>query len=470
MCGLIDDIGGFLGKAVTFTKDVAEEAFHHPLQTLGTMALGPALASGMDMAGIGFGSVISPTGNFSPSFWGDMASDFPGDSGALSLFSDINSVADKIAPAMAGGFAAPSGLFGSLAGTGDAAMGIGAGASTAADTTLGGLEASTGGAGLWGPMAGMGTAIGPETAASMGAGSLGVAGPSTLGALGEAGSGFTSALGGGGVSTGLGGGATDLNAAISANSGAGAGGIGVGATGNAPVADMSNSLQIGMAPDQGMASGAALSPGTTGASAASGESAAASQVPGSQGLSTMFGPDSTSMYSPTGQAISQNAAGAGLNNVQFGELGQGAKGMDLSDITQYASPLMKLFNTGMGAYQQYAKQRALNDYMGQIDQLYSPNSPYAKQMAETLARQDAAAGRNSQYGTRATQLAAALTQDRARALGNNNYYSAATAQPGANMLNTLFSNFSSPQGIADLGKLYQLGSAGFNGLASLFGG
>ena len=42
------------------------------------------------------------------------------------------------------------------------------------------------------------------------------------------------------------------------------------------------------------------------------------------------------------------------------------------------------------------------------DALYGLNSPYAQQMAQTLARKDAAAGRNSQYGPRAAQYAAAM--------------------------------------------------------------
>lgn len=151
-----------------------------------------------------------------------------------------------------------------------------------------------------------------------------------------------------------------------------------------------------------------------------------------------------------------------------GALGAAKMGGGFGDfLQQNGQGLMNLFKAGYGAYQQHQRQNALNSYMNQINGMFSPNSPYAQQMAQTLGRQDAAAGRNSQYGTRAVQLAAALTQARAQALGNSNYAQAAMATPGANILNSLFSNFATPQGMQQLSNL---GSAGFNGLASLFGG
>ena len=51
-----------------------------------------------------------------------------------------------------------------------------------------------------------------------------------------------------------------------------------------------------------------------------------------------------------------------------------------------------------------------------LDSLYGPNSPYALQMRERLARQDAKAGRNSQYGPREAQLQALLA-DKASTYG-----------------------------------------------------
>ena len=67
--------------------------------------------------------------------------------------------------------------------------------------------------------------------------------------------------------------------------------------------------------------------------------------------------------------------------------------------------------------------------LANLDQLYSPNSPYAQQLRQTLERRDAAAGRRSQYGPRETELAAKLTQARAGDLLNPQY---SALQRGAN--------------------------------------
>jgi len=53
-------------------------------------------------------------------------------------------------------------------------------------------------------------------------------------------------------------------------------------------------------------------------------------------------------------------------------------------------------------------QQALQSQMSGLQNMYAPDSPYAKQLAQQLARQDAKAGRNSQYGTRAVELQARL--------------------------------------------------------------
>ena len=56
-----------------------------------------------------------------------------------------------------------------------------------------------------------------------------------------------------------------------------------------------------------------------------------------------------------------------------------------------------------------------------LNQLYSPNSPYAQQLRQQLERRDAAAGRRSQYGPRETELAAKLTQLQSGQLMNPQY-------------------------------------------------
>lgn len=183
---------------------------------------------------------------------------------------------------------------------------------------------------------------------------------------------------------------------------------------------------------------------------------------GAQPNSGMMGSDSGGY----GTGITNNSTGFGLT-APGGATGKAMGGMGgFGNFMQnYGPGLMRLFNTGMNAYQQHARQNAYNNYVNQINGQFAPDSPYAQQMMQTLSRQDAAAGRNSQYGTRAVQLAAALTEARARALGGAPYFQAATATPGANILNGLFSNFNSPQGMQDLTKL---GSAAWNGLSELF--
>lgn len=70
--------------------------------------------------------------------------------------------------------------------------------------------------------------------------------------------------------------------------------------------------------------------------------------------------------------------------------------------------------------------------MDTINNLYSPDSPYAQQMRQAMERKDAAAGRRSQYGTREMQLAAALTQARSNALTSPGYGAMLKGQAGAN--------------------------------------
>jgi len=385
-------------------------------------------------------------------------------------------------PSMANGLGS---LFSS--GTTSALGELGATAAANGVTDLGGLEAASGGAALFGPSAGTGTAMG-SAANALGGQGLGIAGGDAL--SGVAGNtDFMGGLGGGYGGTGLGVG-TNLGSSQS-----GLNGISVAANPNSPTSVMANTNFNGPSPTTntaGMASGeTSQAPSPMGNTLGAQPTQAAGNVlegnqavnPGSdvgaalqggqQGgsnLSTMYGPNSTAASSPMGQGIAGSGGGLG-QNVQAGALGEAAKtGMDASDLTgmfNNAAPWMRLANAGYGAYQNYQQQQAQKAYMDQINSQFAPNSPYAQQMQETLARQDAAQGRNSQYGTRAVQLAAALTQARAQALGNSNYYRAAS-QPGglATMFNPFFAIFGSPQGMQALG---QIGSAGFNGLSSLFG-
>lgn len=95
------------------------------------------------------------------------------------------------------------------------------------------------------------------------------------------------------------------------------------------------------------------------------------------------------------------------------------------DFLTSAKPWIKV---GRGLDDLYAKNRMakdlksrqaeLEDYRMQlenrINNYYAPGSAEANMMRQAMERRDAAAGRNSQYGTRETQLAAALAQQRAQ--------------------------------------------------------
>lgn len=126
--GLFDNIFGF-------ANDSLGEIASHPWQAAGA-ALG---VPGYDPFFGGLfnnkpgGALISPTGNFTSSAWQDMYNRNPEDAGALNTFNTVNSVADKVAPAMAGYFAGPA-LSAAASGAGS---GAGAGAGWAGGSTTG---------------------------------------------------------------------------------------------------------------------------------------------------------------------------------------------------------------------------------------------------------------------------------------------------------------------------------------------
>jgi hypothetical protein len=70
---------------------------------------------------------------------------------------------------------------------------------------------------------------------------------------------------------------------------------------------------------------------------------------------------------------------------------------------------------GLGSlYQGYQGAKNINGQLDNLNSLFAPNSPYAQQLEQTLARKDAASGRRSQYGTRAVELQARLAEQAAR--------------------------------------------------------
>lgn len=254
---LLGDVFGFVG-------DSANLIASHPLQAAGA-AFG---VPGYDPAIGGLlnnqpgGALISPTGNFTSSAWQNMYQNDPGNAGGLNLFNSVNGVADKIAPAVAGGFA--TGALGGIGSAGSSAAAGAAGAGTGAAGEAG-AGAADAGAGLGG--AGMGTAAtwgGASAAPVVGSGTSGL---------------FSSGAGAGGLTGLLGGPAATGDAGLTGAVSAGGSGIGslMGGVGSAG-GDMGSALGSaptglfsGMLPGGGMsgtasgALGGGLSGGATGA-------------------------------------------------------------------------------------------------------------------------------------------------------------------------------------------------------------
>jgi len=97
-----------------------------------------------------------------------------------------------------------------------------------------------------------------------------------------------------------------------------------------------------------------------------------------------------------------------MQKPDYGVLGAGvgALGALMSGNTAHS-------NLGSSISSLQAQEEALAQQQGQMPSLaamYGPDSPYAQQLAQTLARQDAKAGRNSQYGPRSVELQARLAE------------------------------------------------------------
>ena len=103
-------------------------------------------------------------------------------------------------------------------------------------------------------------------------------------------------------------------------------------------------------------------------------------------------------------------------------------------------------------YNQYSQNKDLID---EIKGIYSPDGAYAKSLGEQLARKDAAAGRNSQYGPRLADLMGRLGDSQARALSGLSPMMQ-SQQGGLNgMVGAGSRLFDSMGGMNSLAKLFQ---------------
>lgn len=105
-----------------------------------------------------------------------------------------------------------------------------------------------------------------------------------------------------------------------------------------------------------------------------------------------------------------------------------ANGGPMDNSASYADPYASMLGRGSGGggiggggfdnmagnlmqlYQSWKNQRQYGGLASNLSSLYSPNSPYAQQLNQTLMRSDAAAGRRSQVGPRNVELQARLAE------------------------------------------------------------
>ena len=187
----------------------------------------------------------------------------------------------------------------------------------------------------------------------------------------------------------------------------------------------------------GIAGAGMLGAGMLGSGALGGVGAAG----GDLGMAGWMGTGAGEMGLEAGAAgLASSGAGGAAGLASSGAGGASPWGSFLKTLTSPignmatkagGSLLSQLIAGGGNAYMGNKQAGQYDDVISQINQLFAPDSPYAKQMQQTLARKDAAAGRNSQYGDRAVQLAAALTQAKSNALTSPGYGSL-LAQRGTN--------------------------------------
>lgn len=143
---------------------------------------------------------------------------------------------------------------------------------------------------------------------------------------------------------------------------------------------------------------------------------------------------------------------------------KGLSGLWDSALSAKNSPAGKglnLMQTGSSLYDMYAKQQMAKEQMGLYKQneaatnnMYAPGSPEYLAMERELARKDAAAGRNSQYGARAVDLQARIADIKSRQrMGMQAGQTALLNQGMTNKysgLNSLFGYMNKNEGLASV--------------------
>ena len=116
-----------------------------------------------------------------------------------------------------------------------------------------------------------------------------------------------------------------------------------------------------------------------------------------------------------GAVVGGIVGGWGGSNM-LGGLSQGYSGPSMGQQAgaQGGSPNMDMMTGGLAGlaalYQGSRNSREIGGQLSGLQSLYGQNSPYAQQLRQALARQDAKSGRRSQYGPREVELQARLAQ------------------------------------------------------------
>lgn len=285
-----------------------------------------------------------------------------------------------------------------------------------------------------------------------------VRGAATIGAGMGLGAVASAGMAGGGAAVGSG----TMDAAAASDAGGGSLGGSIGASNTAP--GLATTTGSGLNPafdtlgnpaDAGI-SGSPFTPATTQAPLpmTASDAAAASSNSGA----ALAGP--TAGFTPSAAGAGLSALGGGGGTPTFGQAVSG-----LGSLGQVAGAIQ-----GDNAQKQASNNMLdwLRSQQAKIDGLYQPGSPEYNLLSQQMAAKDAAAGRNSQYGTRAVDMAAKIAQTKAQ------YTAQLTNGIAGNMSSAFNQNASSNAGLnATIGNLTKTDANGnsqlSNGLSGLSG-
>lgn len=197
----------------------------------------------------------------------------------------------------------------------------------------------------------------------------------------------------------------------------------IGMTPYGKLANMGISAAMGESPTQVAANAV---PGMAGVATRAGLNAYGSENPTASlgrsalgtGLSTMGSILGSSMAGPVGGMLGgwagsqvANMAGSGQGGPSNASTGQGQRfnlGNTLQGLGGLYAGYQGMQQAGQLGQNAANTNQALQGQMSSLSNMYAPNSPYAQQLEQQLARKDAASGRLSQYGPRSVELQARL--------------------------------------------------------------